>query len=260
MSSKGTLKLWGRELRAFIAALALLTATGLAWAADSPSQSSPAQGPALAPPPSPTALPYSWEGFYLRGSSDLVSATSQATASPLGSSAAAIASSNSLSGSMSNGQFGANWQSGSAVFGFESDMQWSDQWASPLTSCGLGCSLNDRVKVPWLATFRARAGTAFDRVYVYGTGGFATSGMADSLNPTATAGPPNFVGMSTGNLDWTIGGGMEFALDKDVSAKIEYLHNTPTGASVPLFDSVVSDSGKDNIVRGGFNYRLPIGQ
>jgi len=53
---------------------------------------------------------------------------------------------------------------------------------------------------------------------------------------------------------------MEFALDKDVSARIEYLHNTPTGASVPLFDNAATDSSKNNILRGGFNYRLPIGQ
>jgi outer membrane immunogenic protein len=206
-------------------------------------------------------MPYSWAGFYLRGSSDLASATTQATASPPSSlSSAALAGSSSVNGGMSNGLFGANWQSGSAVFGLEGDMQWSDQWAAPLTACGLGCSLNDRVKVPWLATFRARAGTAFDRVYVYGTGGFASSGMAESMNPAAAAGPPNFADLSSGNLDWTIGGGMEFALDKDISAKIEYLHNTPTSASVPLFDNVATDSSKSNIVRGGFDYRLPIGQ
>jgi outer membrane immunogenic protein len=246
-------------LRAFIATCALLAATGFAFA-DSTAQSSSAASAALLPPPQ-SALPYSWAGFYLRGSSDLASATVQATAVPVSSlSSAALASSSSANGSMSNGQFGANWQSGSTVVGFEGDMQWSDQWASPLTSCGLGCSLNDRVRVPWLATFRARAGTAFDRVYVYGTGGFATSGTADSMNPAAAAGPPNFVDLSTGNLDWTIGGGMEFALDRDVSAKIEYLHNTPTGASVSLFDNVATDSNKNNIVRGGLNYRLPIGQ
>ena len=246
-------------MRAFIATCALLAVAGSAWA-DSTAQSPPAASPVPVSGPS-SALPYSWEGFYLRGSSDLVSATSPANAPPLGSlSSSALVSSSSANGSMSNGQFGANWQSGSAVFGFEGDMQWSDEWAAPLTACGLGCSLNDRVKVPWLATFRARAGTAFDRVYVYGTGGFATSGVADSLNPTAAAGPPNFVDLSTGNLDWTIGGGMEFALDKDVSAKIEYLHNTPTGASVPLFDNAAGDSSRNNIVRGGFNYRLPIGQ
>jgi outer membrane immunogenic protein len=251
-------------LRVLMAMCALLAATSLAWAAaDTPTTTptTPASTANQVLPPDP-ALPYSWAGFYIRDSTDL-SLGSQATGTdPFGglfsASSTGVAGS---TGSLDSGEIGANWQNGHAVVGFESDMQWSDQWAAPLTACGLGCSLNDRVKVPWLATLRARAGTAFDRMYIYGTGGFATSGSADSLNPTASGGAPNFVDLSAGDLDWTIGGGMEFAIDQNVSAKIEYLHTSPAGgAPESLFDAATTGSVRDDILRGGFNYSLPIGQ
>jgi opacity protein-like surface antigen len=66
---------------------------------------------------------------------------------------------------------------------------------------------------------------------------------------------PNFVNLSAGNIDWSTGGGMELSLDKNMSAKIEYLHNTPTSVSGSLFDN----DAKNNIVRGGIDYRLPVG-
>ena len=249
-----------RVLIAMCAVLAATAATNLskiippAWAADTPTTPTPAANQALAPDP---ALPYSWSGFYIRGSENL-NPSSPAMSTGLSDS---LFSASSTGLTNSTGQVGANWQNGKAVVGFESDMQWSDQWASPLTSCGLGCSLNDRVKVPWLATLRARAGTAFDRMYIYGTGGFATSGSAGSLDPTASGSAPNFVNLSAGDLNWTIGGGMEFAIDQNVSAKIEYLHTSPaTGAPESLFDAATTGSVKNDIVRGGINYSLPIGK
>jgi outer membrane immunogenic protein len=207
-------------------------------------------------------LPYSWAGFYIRSSEDLSPGVNGASTNSFnGLFSASSSSLTGTTGSIDNGEIGANWQNGNAVVGFESDMQWSNQWAAPLTACGIGCSLNDRVKVPWLATLRARAGTAFDRMYIYGTGGFATFGAADSLNPTASGGAPNFVDLSAGDLDWTIGGGMEFAIDQNVSAKIEYLHTSPAAsASESLFDAATTGSVRNNIVRGGFDYSLPIGQ
>jgi outer membrane immunogenic protein len=161
-------------------------------------------------------------------------------------------------GGFASGAVGANWQSGNNVVGFQGDMQWSNESAAAITDCGLGCSLNDRVRVPWLATLRARAGKAFDRLYVYGTGGIATSGSSDNLNSGGIGSTPNFANLAPNNVDWTIGGGMELALDHNVTAKIEYLHNSPTGAPVSLFESTVNDTMKNDIVRGGIDYRLPI--
>jgi outer membrane immunogenic protein len=239
-------------MRLLIATCALLAATGLAWAANSPAAPSTAASQAL--PPAPTApLPYSWAGFYIHSSGDLSLGTGAAT-SKLDSSFPAVSGTG-----MSGGAFDANWQNGNTVFGVAGDMQWTGVSSAPFTDCGLGCSLNDQQKVPYLATLRARAGKTFDRVFVYGTGGFAKIGRTDNLNADSAGTIPNFVDLTGRNVDWAIGGGMEFALDHNVSAKIEYLYSTPTGTLLSPFDSDSSASTKNNILRGGIDYRLPIG-
>jgi outer membrane immunogenic protein len=245
-------------LRVLAAICALLAAASVASA---DSASSPAPSPAPNPAPAlATAQPYSWAGFYLTSSGALSAALNQTTESPLNGLSAATAA--PATGGLDSGAFSANWQNGNTVVGLAADMQWADQWTGAFSACGLGCSLNDRVRVPWLATLRARAGTAFDRVFVYGTGGLATLGTSDNLNAGGYGTTPNFTNFSTGNLDWTIGAGMEMALDKNVSAKLEYLYMPSSSpASAPGWLSENStDTTKNNILRGGINYRLPVGK
>ena len=248
----------GMKLRLFLAICALLAVTSTAWPADPISTTAAAADTAVSPAP---ALPDDWTGFYIRGSSDLAAGIDQATANPLvGPSAASLAAGRSTS-ALDSGAFGANWQAGSALVGFQGDMQWANQWTGPFSACGLGCSLNDKVKVPWLATLRARAGTTFDRVFVYGTGGLATLGTSSNLNAGGFGTTPDFTNLSAGNIDWTIGAGMEMALDKNVSAKLEYLYmpnSSPISTPGWLLGSGAADTVKNNVVRGGIDYRLPI--
>jgi len=200
--------------------------------------------------------------MYITRTGTLSAALDQTTESSLNGAAATSAAPGHSTGSVDSGTFSANWQTGSTVVGLEGDMQWADQWTGAFGACGLGCSLNDRVRVPWLATLRARAGTAFDRIFVYGTGGLATVGTSDNLNAGGYGTMPNVTNFSTDNLDWTIGAGMEMALDNNVSAKLEYLYMPgSSAASAPgsLFDSG-GDPLKNNILRGGINYRLPVGE
>jgi outer membrane immunogenic protein len=248
-------------LRTVIATCALLAATTAAWADSQQPQTAPPPPANTAAPQPASNLPYSWAGFYLRGSPDLALGSG-----PVGGTNAitglsgATASGPSSQGGIDSGMVGANWQNGSTVIGFEGDMQWTGQSASAVTACGMGCSLNDRMRVPWMATLRARAGKTFDRVFVYGTGGFATVGTADNLNANSYGTTPNFVDLSAGNINWAIGGGMEMALDRNVSAKIEYLYAVPTGTQLSLFDPATNEPGKSNILRGGIHYQLPVGQ
>jgi len=255
-------------LRTVLATCALLAATTAVWADSlqlltSPSLSPPAKvSPAAKVTPRPTSnLPYSWAGPYLRGSPNLAlgSGPSGGTNAITGLSGTTIAGPPGQGG-IDSGVVGANWQNGSTVFGFEGDMQWTGQSTGPVTACGMGCSLNDRMRVPWMATLRARAGKTFDRVFVYGTGGFAALGTADNLNANTYGTTPNFVDLSAGNVNWAIGGGMEMALDRNVSAKIEYLYAVPTGTQLSLFDAATNEPGKSNILRGGIHYQLPVGQ
>jgi outer membrane immunogenic protein len=243
-------------MRVTIAACALFTVmslsvSSLAWAGDA----EPMPGlPSSQTLPSPTMAPYSWAGFYVNESGDLALSSNATSALNDLLGPGGIGAGHSIGG-MSSGAVGENWQTGDTVIGVQGDMQWADQAAAAITDCSLGCSLNDHARVPWLATARARAGKAFDSVFIYGTGGFATFGAANNLNAGGFGSTPNFINLSAGSIDWSIGGGMEMSLDKNVSAKIEYLHNTPTSVSGSLFDN----DPKDNIVRGGIDYRLPVG-
>ena len=246
-------------MRVLGAIFVLLAAATVAWA--DPAWS-PAASPVANSVPAPTSgQPYNWEGFYISSTGTLRAALNQTTDSPLSGLSAATSGATST-GSVDSGAFSANWQTGSTVVGFEGDMQWANQWTGAFSACGLGCSLNDRVRVPWLATLRARAGTTFDRVYVYGTGGLATLGTSDNLNAGGFGTTPDFTNFSTGNIDWTIGAGMEMALDKNVSAKLEYLYipnSSPISGPAWLSESS-ADTVKNNVLRGGINYQLPIGQ
>ena len=240
-----------------IATCVLLVATSAAWAAEQQPAYTPDR--TAAPPPA-SYLPYSWAGFYLRGSPNLALSSGSSGGTNAITGLSGVTSSIPFSpGGIDTGVVGANWQNGNTVFGFEGDMQWTGQSAGPLAACGLGCSLNDRTKVPWMGTLRARAGKSFNNVLVYGTGGFATFGSADNLNAQTYGTTPNFVDLSAGNINWAIGGGMEMALDHNVSAKIEYLYAVPTGTQLSLFDAMPNESGKSNILRGGIHYQLPVG-
>lgn len=245
------------KLRPLIAACLLSGMTSLAWAADSQQPTVPAPKP-----PSTADLPYSWAGFYLRGSAGLASGAGLGggTNTISGLSGASAAATPFTPGGFDSGVVGANWQNGNTVFGLEGDMQWTGQSSGPYSACGMGCSLNDRMRVPWMGTLRARAGKSFDRLFVYGTGGFATFGKADNLNAQTYGTTPNFVDLSAGNVNWAIGGGMEMALDHNVSAKIEYLYAVPTGTQISLFDAAPNEPSKNNILRGGIHYQLPVGQ
>jgi outer membrane immunogenic protein len=245
-------------MRPSIGIWALLIAANVAWPMAASAQSASPANPSLAP--SATSLPYSWEGFYIRGSADLASSASRPTAYTISDTWPNLASAANTNDGISSGEIGANWQTGNTVVGFQSDMQWSDEWMGAVGACGLGCSLSNKVKVPWLATLRARAGESFDRLFVYGTGGLATLGAADNLNAGGVGITPDFADFSVGNVGWTIGGGVEMALDKNVSAKLEYLYmptDAPTGA-FSVVQGAGNDSLKNNIVRGGINYQLPI--
>ena len=69
----------------------------------------------------------------------------------------------------------------------------------------------------WLATVRGRAGYAFDRILIYGTGGGAFGNVQAGVR---RAGPFS----SSTQTGWTAGAGVEFAFTPNLTAKVEYLY------------------------------------
>jgi opacity protein-like surface antigen len=68
----------------------------------------------------------------------------------------------------------------------------------------------------FLGTVRGRAGYVVDSFMLYGTGGAAIGDIKASA--------PGFRGMSETRTGWTVGGGVEWNVFNNWTAKAEYLH------------------------------------
>ena len=215
-----------------VGAVVLTLVGGSAFAADL------SVAPIYKAPPVVTPPAYNWSGFYLGANGG----------GSWGTSSWDSAGSFNLSGAVVGGTLGANWQVGHVVLGAEGDVDWSNLKGSTTSAgCPAGCSTNN----DWLATVRGRAGYAFDRVLPYVTGGLAVGDIK--------AATPGFAGENQTNAGWTAGGGLEFALTNNWTAKAEYLHvdlgNMNCGFSCGGSGSN-NVSLKSDVVRGGVNFRF----
>ena len=161
--------------RMLFAGAVMLAATGSTLAADLP--------PSMPPPPPPRApaayVPvappmYNWGGIYvgINGGYGFGSSNWSATGTSTGNF--------NIQGPLAGGTLGANFQTGQFVFGIEGDGDWSNIKGSASTTNAVcpGCQTANT----WLATLRARAGVAWDRVLIFGTAG----GAGGSINTSGT--------------------------------------------------------------------------
>jgi outer membrane immunogenic protein len=216
---------------AALGALASFCVTQAADAADIPRRPAPVAPAAFVPPA------YNWTGPYIGINGG----------GGWGSSTWGFTDSFGVSGGLIGGTLGYNWQTGPWVLGVEGDIDWSSLRGSTTTFCPAGCETSNS----WLATVRGRLGYAFDRFLPYVTGGAAFGDIH--------AERPGFVGDRETRAGWTVGGGLEFALAGNWTAKVEYLHvdlgNFDCGFSCgTAFGNNVSFQA--DIVRGGLNFRF----
>ena len=223
-----------RVLLASVGALTLAALVGPAAAADLPArryEPPAARAPAFAPV-------YNWTGFYIGVNGG----------GGWGRSRWDTADNFNTSGWLVGGTAGYNWQMGQTVFGVEGDVDWSNIKGTTTTFCTFGCNTNNT----WLSTVRGRLGYAFDRFMPFITGGLAVGDIRAST--------PGFAGASTTNAGWTVGGGVEFALAGNWTAKAEYLYvdlgNLNCGFACGGGVANENVSFRTNIVRGGLNYRF----
>ena len=133
----------------------------------------------------------------------------------------------------------------------EGDIDWSGlNGTGTSAGCPGGCSTSET----WLSTVRGRIGYAFDRVMPYATGGLAVGDIRASM--------PGFAGGTSTNAGWTLGGGVEFALPGNWTAKAEYLRVdlgsfNCTGCTPAPAGNV---SLQENVFRAGVNYRFGWGK
>jgi outer membrane immunogenic protein len=197
-------------------------------------------------------------------------------------------------------QLGYNYQftpGSGLVLGFEADAQYTDlnrrrtRAGNYISAESVGTytgpfSFSERNSLQYLGTVRGRLGYAFDRLLVYGTGGFAygqikhDNVLADGFTLTSpqgavvSSGTDRYVGRSTKlQTGYVYGGGIEYALPTDsflnvfrasaVTLRAEYLHYDLGRRGVVAYDAASNDATfrsrirtQGDIARVGVNYKF----
>ncbi len=250
--------------RAILAAILLAMCFDVALAAKRKPRPAPPPPPEYVPIPPPLIAVYNWTGFYVGSNVGGGWATAKSDFSAGGPVFASAK--NSLEGVTGGFQLGYNWQNGPAVVGFEADYQFANQRGSldappcPTPTCAVATSASYGQKMPWFGTVRGRVGHASDSWLAYVTAGYAYARLNTSA--TATAGATTVsVSQNEMRSGWTAGAGIEVALNRHWSAKMEYLYMDFGSRDVTWAFSglpTINDRIRlyDNVVRGGLNYRF----
>jgi len=258
----------------------------------------------------PTAAPYySWSGFYAGVSGGYAWSTDRdgdTRLSPNGNDASAgvlfgpaffqgalsaipTALNSRSKGFLGGGQLGYNVQTGSLVWGLETDFSGANIGGSD-TETGEAIIAGGHGNLPFpmqaavqnkmdfFGTFRGRLGySPTDRLLVYGTGGLAYGDVKSTAStsdvPSTVLATPASGSASAILPGWTVGGGFESGLSfaPNVSIKAEYLYYDLGHLSYALSPSTISNDAGDilgsittnvtthfrgSIMRLGLNYKL----
>jgi outer membrane immunogenic protein len=255
-------------------ALTLLAGVGAASAADLPSRSAPPVAPVYVPPA------FTWTGFYVGVNAGYAWANNNDNNFGV----FGFNRGGNNGGFIGGAQVGYNYQFGVGsgfVIGAEADIQWVDfgghNRGAAFTNAGTTYFFGGRSSGNYLGTVRLRAGYAFDRFLVYATGGLAYGdagrGNGIAYAVTAPGGTLPFGGVNPGpgsvttafgssgsstQTGWTLGGGFEYAITPNLTAKAEYLYynlSHRNNALTPFFAGSRHDND-GNIVRVGLNYKF----
>jgi outer membrane immunogenic protein len=185
--------------------------------------------------------PYSWNGIYGGLSGGYGWGKTRGNFLPAG-----FGPSLDLEGGLVGGQIGYNYQIGNWVLGFEIDYQWTHIHAAATVA---GTVAEGEIRS--FGTARGRIGAAWDRFLLFGTGGGAWG--------RGIAVVPGFVKDAANHTGWTVGGGLEFGLTPNLSAKAEYLYvrfNTQDYFISQGCTGACEIGAGVNVVRAGLNYRF----
>jgi outer membrane immunogenic protein len=229
-----------------LSAAGIAAIAGSAMAADLPPRQAP---PPYAPPPL-----FSWTGFYLGAQLGYAwgSDTFTATNPFFGTFAN---NSYGPNGVIGGAHIGYNYQIGQFVAGIEGDVD-----GTGFSGSRTGGFATVTTKMPVQGSIRARLGLTLDRALLYVTGGVAFAGI-DTTYATL-AGYDTFGKTRTG---WTIGGGIEYALNTNWSIRAEYRYadygsfrDYPVSSLAPIYGlgSFVEHRVTEHAIRGGVTYKF----
>ena len=244
------------------------------------------------PTPTPAALPTfaNWTGFYVGGQigyawGDNAGSFTYATPEGFAGSPSLV---NDAQGVIFGAHIGYNYQSDHWVVGLEGSVDGTDLskfealgWNNPASISNGGCaafvypcfagtyggSVTSKIASDIQGAVRARLGYAWNRLLFYGAGGVALANFNLQSN-LAGENPAEFYyaaaqDRSTARVGWTLGGGLEYAVNSNWSVRAEYRYSdfghiteTPTsfsdGAEYYRGDRHVTQ----NQLQVGFSYRF----
>lgn len=197
---------------------------------------------------------FSWSGLYL----------GVHLGASIGDSDFRFPAGNQGSSSFAGGlQAGYNWRAGTVVYGLEIDATWRGNSDVAIVGPLAGAAQTFATDQNWLMTVRPRLGLLLQpQVLAYVTGGLAFGNVDHSV----TLAGPGLVGSGASSSDtatgWTLGGGVEWGLDRNWSLKAEYLYVdlgsttlvTPATASFAATRTTFDDAS--HLWRAGLNYRF----
>jgi outer membrane immunogenic protein len=224
--------------RFLLAGVALAALTGTVSAADLPRRvETYTKAPAYVEPAA-----YNWTGWYVGINGGGAIGRSSYSGTP-------STGSFDVSGGLGGLTMGYNWQAANIVYGIEGDIDYADIRGS--AACGASsCQTTNE----WLGTLRGRIGyTGFGsgNVMPYITGGLAVGDVHARV--------PGIGGRTETQTGYTVGGGIEYALSQNWTAKAEYLF-----VDLGKFDCGIACGGippdrvdfQSHIVRAGINYKF----
>jgi outer membrane immunogenic protein len=160
--------------------------------------------------------PFSWTGFYMGAQVGLgISDKVEVDDDPGPGTTFPVPPVWDHGGWLAGGFVGYNFQSGSFVIGIEGDInatEISGRQDNPAGAYSLESEVN------WLASARGRVGVAAGSTLYFVTGGVAWANISHTQN-TVGDGPGTASKTMTG---WTAGGGLEHALSKHATMRVEY--------------------------------------
>jgi outer membrane autotransporter protein len=167
----------------------------------------------LYPVPLPARLP--WTGFYIGG--NIGGAWSTSTLSDNHTNVSFDRDNNGFIGGV---QIGYNYQIRNLVLGVEWDFDWTSiDTSGNVNIPGIVGPLHASADTEWITTLAGRVGLALDRTLVYIKVGGGWVRNEASITQLTTG-----VSVSTSNTSgaWLVGGGIEYAIAPNWTAKFEY--------------------------------------
>jgi outer membrane immunogenic protein len=149
------------------------------------------------------------------------------------------------------------------VAGIEADLSYGNIFGSLLPPIPTPNSTKVDGAVHWFGTVRARIGWTIHNALIYGTGGLAVVNSLmrrQQLTATSNGVPPGTIETSSyWNLGWTVGGGVEVAINPRWAIKAEYLYLASFGNidwTPPIAQVQSTIDIRMHTTRIGLNYRF----